>query len=194
MTLPLVGVVGTLLLAAGAVLAAAPQAGDAPPGRAQAVATAPGTRQPSGSETVPLAAVRYTWPTGTPAEIVRAFDPPAARWAAGHRGVDLRHTAGAPIASAAEGVVTFAGSVGGRGVISLRHGDGVVTTYEPLVPVVRAGDVVPAGATIGILAGTGSHCAPAACLHWGARRRPHEYVDPMSLLSRAVVVRLYPAP
>jgi hypothetical protein len=41
--------------------------------------------------------------------------------------------------------------------------------------------VVAAGAVLGHLTLTGSHCLPAACLHWGLLRG-EDYLDPLSLL------------
>lgn len=137
--------------------------------------------------------VRYRWPSDGPAHVLRAFDPPAAPWETGHRGVDLGLAAGSPVVAAADGRVAFAGRLAGRGVVSVQHADGLRTTYEPVAAVVRAGEAVSAGAVLGRLEPTGSHCGPQACLHWGARRGPREYVDPLTLL-RDAVVRLYPEP
>lgn len=179
MTLSITGTVGALLLAAGAVLATTP-ASDGPGGVGQ-------TRASQG------ASVAYTWPTGGPTDIWRGFEAPDGRWAPGHRGVDLLHAAGTPVVSAADGVVAFAGAVAGRGVISVLHGDGVRTTYEPVVATVRRGDQVRAGEPIGTLAAARWHCAPASCLHWGARREgPGDYLDPLLLLQARAVIRLYP--
>jgi murein DD-endopeptidase MepM/ murein hydrolase activator NlpD len=112
------------------------------------------------------------------------------RWAAGHRGVDLALPAGAPVAAAAAGTVAFAGPVAGRPVVAVVHPDGVRTTYEPVVPVVRPGQPVVAGEVLGHL-GAPTHCDPDACLHWGARRGPDAYLDPLLLLVDRRV-RLYP--
>ncbi|MDR0783610.1 MAG: M23 family metallopeptidase, partial [Propionibacteriaceae bacterium] len=73
--------------------------------------------------------------------VVRPFDPPAAAWLAGHRGVDLGGTVGLTVVAALDGVVFFAGMVAGRPVISLRHGDRA-TTYEPVEASVSAGQIV----------------------------------------------------
>jgi murein DD-endopeptidase MepM/ murein hydrolase activator NlpD len=178
MTLPIVGTVGALLLAAGAVLSTSAAHEDSQ-----------GASAPEVSQST---SVGYTWPTGEPARVVRGFDAPGERWAPGHRGVDLGLAAGAPVVSAADGVVAFAGSVAGRGVISVLHGDGLRTTYEPVVAAVRQGDLVRAGEPIGTLAAAQGHCAPASCLHWGARGGPGDYRDPLLLLRAGAVIRLYP--
>lgn len=155
------------------------------PGVAAGVAGpgAPGPRTP--------AVVVYDWPTGAPADVERGFDRPAMRWSTGHRGVDLGVAPGAPVLAAADGVVAFAGSVAGRGVISIDHADGIRTTYEPVVPALPRSAVVRMGEVIGHLDDSAGHCAPASCLHWGARRGGDDYLDPLSLL-RVTVIRLYP--
>ena len=122
----------------------------------------------------------FTWPLASPS-VSRGFDPPPHPWLAGHRGVDLAGPAGVPVFSAAPGTVVFAGAVAGRPVVSVAHANGLRTTYEPISPLVRAGQVVPAGARLGTLLAGHPGCPVAACLHWGARRGA-EYVDPLALL------------
>jgi murein DD-endopeptidase MepM/ murein hydrolase activator NlpD len=123
----------------------------------------------------------YRWPLdGSPA-VVRPFDPPPARWAAGHRGVDLAAQPGAIVRSAGAGVVFFVGRIAGRGVVSVAHGSGLRTTYEPVEPTVSVGAVVAAGHPLGVLAANHPGCPVAACLHWGLRRG-EQYLDPLSLL------------
>ena len=128
-------------------------------------------------------------PPGGPVEVVHGFDPPDQPWLAGHRGVDLAATAGAEVRSAGPGTVAYAGPLAGRGVVVIDHG-GLRTTYEPVTPSVTVGDEVGAGEPIGTLESAGSHCAPAACLHWGAREG-ERYIDPLALVG-AGPVRLLP--
>lgn len=111
---------------------------------------------------------------------VHVFDPPAKRWLAGHRGVDLRASPGEPIHAASAGVVTYAGQLAGRGVVVVEHGV-LRSTYEPVDPSVQVGERVSAGDVIGVLGSGRTHCAPDSCLHWGVLRGD-EYHDPMSLL------------
>ena len=122
-------------------------------------------------------------PLAGPPRVVRAFNPPPQRWAAGHRGVDLLARAGDVVRAAGAGSVTFAGPLAGRGVVVVTHGDGTRTTYEPVTATVSRGDPVRAGAALGRLTAANGHCLPRACLHWG-RRRGDVYLDPMLLLRR----------
>ncbi len=123
-------------------------------------------------------------PLDPPLTVVRAFDPPAERWLAGHRGVDLAAADRVPIRATGAGVVTFAGLVAGRGVVVVGH-VGVAgqlrSTYEPVAPTVAVGQAVDAGEPIGLLTAAGGHCRPRLCLHWGVLRGG-SYLDPMSLL------------
>ena len=85
----------------------------------------------------------------------------------------------------------FAGNVAGRGLVVLAHADGVTTEYEPLHPVVRAGQSVRAGALLGTVSGTHGTCAPDQCVHWAAKRGD-VYLDPMTLPAPLGRVRLLP--
>jgi murein DD-endopeptidase MepM/ murein hydrolase activator NlpD len=133
--------------------------------------------------------------------VIRRFQPPARPYGPGHRGVDLAGVAGQPVLAAGDGLVQFAGQVGGRGVVSIEHSGGLRTTYEPVAATVLAGRRVRRGEVIGSLVPGHGHpddrtpdytptSAPAVCLHWGARRG-HEYLDPLPLLNLATV-RLLP--
>lgn len=159
-------------------LAGLTDAGMADPGMADA---GPADRVPANAG--------YVWPTGESAEVLRGFDAPDPHWQAGHRGVDLAAAAGTEIRAAGDGVIVFAGWVVDRSVVSIDHPDGIRTTYEPVAPMVRSGEVVGAGQVIGVL--EAGHCDPA-CLHWGARRGTHDYLDPLTLLGERPVIRLLP--
>ncbi len=131
------------------------------------------------------------WPLAPRPPIRARFDPPAAPWAAGHRGVDLGGQPGQVVLAALPGTVRFAGSVAGKPVVVLDHGT-TRTTYEPVAGLVEVGDAVPAGAAVGRLVAVGSHCAPATCLHLGwIRNADNTYLDPLLLLGVGPV-RLYP--
>ncbi|MGA8115867.1 MAG: M23 family metallopeptidase [Actinocatenispora sp.] len=132
----------------------------------------------------------YGWPLpGTPT-VTRRFDPPPQPWLPGHRGVDLAGHDGEPVLAAGPGVVVFAGSVAGTGVVSIDHPGGLRTTYQPLRATVHAGDRVRTGDRIGTLQSGHPGCPAEACLHWGLRRGV-VYLDPLALLGLGQV-RLLP--
>ncbi|MGC4805356.1 murein hydrolase activator EnvC family protein [Micromonospora sp. DT233] len=133
---------------------------------------------------------RFRWPLDGAPRPARRFEPPPQPWLPGHRGVDLVAPPGAVVRAAGAGVVLFAGPVAGRPVVTVGHGAGLRTTYEPVAPGVRAGDRVAAGAAVGRLATGHAGCPEAACLHWGLRRAD-EYLDPLALLGLGPV-RLLP--
>jgi murein DD-endopeptidase MepM/ murein hydrolase activator NlpD len=124
------------------------------------------------------------------ARVTRPFESLPNPYSAGHRGVDLAGSPGAPVLAAGAGVVVFAGMVAGRPVVSIDHADGLRTTYEPVDPSVAAGTRVTRGSPIGTLAAGHAGCPVPACLHWGLRRG-ETYLDPMALL-RPPRVRLLP--
>lgn len=133
--------------------------------------------------------VHGVWPLD-PHSVVRGFEPPADTYSAGHRGVDLAGSLGAPVLASLEGTVSFAGTIAGRGVVVVNHGD-TRTTYEPVIADVHQGDAVSSGEQIGTLDVTDSHCFPSACLHWGWLRES-TYLDPLLLVGDQARVRLLP--
>ncbi len=144
--------------------------------------------------TAPVAAVAAeppgVWPLDPRPAVVHGFDPPDVRWGSGHRGVDLAGRLGQPVRAALPGTVSFAGRVAGRGVMVVDHG-ATRTTYEPVTASVPRGTPVGRGQVIGTLAWFGTHCLPAACLHWGLRAGD-TYLDPLQLVGGPVPVRLLP--
>jgi murein DD-endopeptidase MepM/ murein hydrolase activator NlpD len=142
---------------------------------------------------IPAPGARYAWPLLPPPAIAARFQAPPHPYGRGHRGVDLVGAAGQPVLAARVGTVVFAGPVGGRGVVSVHHDDGLRTTYEPVQPTAQAGAVVRSGDVIGLLEPGHPGCAAAVCLHWGVRRGRQEYLDPLVLL-RPPEVRLLPVP
>jgi murein DD-endopeptidase MepM/ murein hydrolase activator NlpD len=126
----------------------------------------------------------WRWPLLLTPRVLQRFRPPPQRWKPGHRGVDLSAVPGDTVVAAGPGVVTFAGPLAGRGVVTVTHG-ALRTTYEPVTATVHEGDDVGAGDPVGTLASGVSHCGGyPSCLHWGLRRGT-EYLDPLSLLGLA---------
>jgi murein DD-endopeptidase MepM/ murein hydrolase activator NlpD len=142
---------------------------------------------------------RWQWPV-RPAAVTRGFEAPPTLYAPGHRGIDLAAAAGAPVTAPADGTVRFVGAVAGRPVVTLDHGGGVLSTYEPVAanvsttsPTLLVGATVRAGEPIGVVA-TGGHCE-ARCLHVGVRI-DGAYVSPLLFFDRvprAVLLPLYRA-
>jgi murein DD-endopeptidase MepM/ murein hydrolase activator NlpD len=113
---------------------------------------------------------------------VRPFDPPARPWLSGHRGVDLAAGPGAGVVAPQAGTVSFSGWVVDRPVVTIDHGGGLRSSFEPVEGSVPVGSVVATGATVGVLAtAAAAHCERSPCLHWGVRRG-EEYVDPVSFI------------
>jgi murein DD-endopeptidase MepM/ murein hydrolase activator NlpD len=134
--------------------------------------------------------VRYRAPTAFPVRVARGFVGPALPWAPGHRGIDLDMNGSTEVLAPAAGTVTFAGTVVGRGVVTIAHADGRRSSLEPVSAGVVVGQRVEAGDAIGTLAAEGSHCTPS-CLHWGVREGL-VYLDPLTLLPGGGPVVLLP--
>jgi murein DD-endopeptidase MepM/ murein hydrolase activator NlpD len=150
--------------------AAAPSAAPAPfalPAASPARATAPA---PAG----------WSWPLAPRPAVLRPFDPPDKPWLSGHRGVDLGSASdGGPVTAPESGTVSFVGVVVDRPVITIDHGDGLRSSFEPVRSTLKKGASVAKGATVGtLLAG---HCGSSPCVHWGVRRG-EEYLNPLSFI------------
>ena len=129
----------------------------------------------------------WTWPVSGP--VVRAFDPPGTPYGSGHRGIDIAAPVGTVVRAPAAGVVTFAGSVGGRLFVTIDHGGGLLSTCSFLSAlVVHEGDVVVQGQDIA-LSGTGHAGDTAPNVHLGVRFAG-QYVDPMDYLAPMSIVGL----
>lgn len=117
------------------------------------------------------------------AAVIDRFRPPTTRWAAGNRGIDFDTAPGSPVRASAAGEVTFAGLVAGSHHVVVLHPGGLRTSYSFLESVlVRRGDTVAQGATVGIAGGP---------LHFGVRAGD-EYLDPAALLTGELMVHLVP--
>lgn len=79
-----------------------------------------------------------------------------------HKGLDLRSPAGTPVKACADGVVTLADNLYFSGnAVYLDHGLGVVTAYLHMSKIlVRPGDSVRRGQTIGLVGATGRVTGP----------------------------------
>lgn len=131
----------------------------------------------------------WTWPTESHV-VVRPWEAPESDYGPGHRGLDVAAAPGTPAVAVAAGTVTFAGPVGGRSVVAIDHGDGLVSTLDAVDASVAPGDRVDQGSLVGTTAA--GHCTPSEpCLHIGARV-DGRYVDPAAFLPRAAWPVLLP--
>lgn len=136
------------------------------------------------SEPAHADAARWRWPVPAPHTVLTPFEQPEHRYGPGHRGIDIAVPAdGATVRAVESGTVRFSGEVAGRGVVSVRHADGLLSTYEPVRGVLEAGSAVRAGDVLGTVehGSDTSHCPGGGCLHLGARRG-EGYLDPLLLL------------
>jgi len=140
---------------------------------------------PAAAESATGPAWRLPWPD---AVVAVPYAAPAHRYGPGHRGIDLAAPGGPVVQAPGAGLVAFAGTVVDRGVVTVDHGGGWVTSVEPVEPEVAVGAVVAPGDALGRL-GTGGH-TPAGMLHVGVRHHG-EYVNPLTLVrdvERAVLL------
>jgi hypothetical protein len=119
----------------------------------------------------------WRWPVAAPHPIVRPFLAPLTRYSTGHRGIDIG-AADTRLVAPADGTVHFAGTVVDRGVLSIAHPGGLISSYEPVVTTLEKGDRVRRGDPVGTL--QPGHCS-MLCLHFGVRLGG-EYVSPLLYL------------
>lgn len=122
----------------------------------------------------------WRWPLQPRPPVLRGFAPPPRPWLSGHRGVDLGAADdGAQVTSPADGMVSFVGTVVDRPVITIDHGNGLRSSFEPVDSTLTAGTPVLAGQSVGTLR-TG-HCGTVPCVHWGVRDG-EVYVNPLKFV------------
>lgn len=128
----------------------------------------------------PAGAAGWSWPLNPKPALLRAFNPPARPWLSGHRGVDLAaESFGALVTAPASGTVSFVGVVVDRPVITIDHGDGLRSSFEPVESGLVKGAPVAEGGTLGKL--LPGHCGPVPCVHWGVRRGEN-YINPLAFV------------
>ncbi|WGW13086.1 peptidoglycan DD-metalloendopeptidase family protein [Saxibacter everestensis] len=147
--------------------------------RPVAAAAGAGSAAEVGMPSAQEAPERWEWPLFPVPEVLRAFDAPVQNWLPGHRGVDLSADPGQVVLAPAAGIVSFAGTVVDRPVVTLSVDGGTKISFEPVAARVKAGKRVEAGQVIGTIDAAESHCV--GCLHWGVRKEGR-YLDPMSFV------------
>ena len=191
---PTVGVPASSTARAAPTVSAAPAAVLAPPASsAPAPARLVAGAVVEGAVVEDAAAARWSWPVGPPQDVIRSFAAPASVFGAGHRGIDIGAQPGSLVRAPDDGVVSFAGVVVDRPVLSIQHAGDLLSSLEPVTTLVSVGDRVSAGQVVGVVA-TGAHCTDR-CVHFGVRRHG-QYISPLLFLggiTPAVLLPLSPA-
>lgn len=133
---------------------------------------------------------RALLPPTSPFVVTRLASIPHPNWLAGHRGVDLKAAVGDDVYSPASGVVSFAGDVAGRPVVSVRISESLVASFDAVSTSLSQGDTVARGDVLGTVAAS-AHCGSTPCVHWGLRR-DGVYVDPLDYVEGYGEIRLLP--
>lgn len=124
------------------------------------------------------ASANWAWPTPEPHPVVRTFVAPETPYSAGHRGVDIAALPGAIVRAPTNGTIHFSGFVVNRSLVSINHGGGILSSFEPVLSSLTEGTFVRRGEPIGVL--QSGHCS-TPCLHFGVRR-DGQYVSPLNYL------------
>jgi murein DD-endopeptidase MepM/ murein hydrolase activator NlpD len=118
----------------------------------------------------------WVWPASGPVTSEFGY-----RWGRQHAGIDIGAPTGAPIYAVTDGVVSYAGSMGGYGsMVMIDHGGGIVTAYAHQSAIlVSVGTRVARGQQIGRVGSTGNSTGPH--LHFevrvgGQARNPRGYL------------------
>ncbi|OJX70076.1 MAG: hypothetical protein BGO95_03385 [Micrococcales bacterium 73-13] len=157
------------------LLATAAPTGTAVPAEAATAAAEGRDLRHGSSDSLP-----WLWPVESPRRLLRPYSAPPRPWMPGHRGIDIAAT-GTVVLAPADGVVHFAGWVVDRGVLSIDHGAGVRSSFEPVTTGLSAGDAVVRGQAIATI--VPGHC-DLLCLHVGVRQ-DGEYRNPLLWLGGA---------
>lgn len=125
---------------------------------------------PSPAAAGPPAGHTYQPPVEAP--VIDPFRLPPEPWMAGNRGIEYATVAGSPVGAIGPGVVVFAGPVAGARHVTVRHPDGLRSSYSFLATIqVAVGQGVTTGQPVG-RAGDRFHVGV---------RRGDAYLDPASL-------------
>lgn len=108
--------------------------------------------------------------------ISRAFDGPEQPWQSGHRGVDIPADTHQNILAPHDGVISFAGTVGGKSVVTITYGIWRLT-FEPAKTDLAVGTQVRQSQVIARVDGHSDHC-DSQCLHFGIKTQGQQYLDP----------------
>ncbi|KFF31098.1 peptidase, M23 family [Bifidobacterium bombi DSM 19703] len=125
------------------------------------------------------------WPVLTHV-VTKKFKAPTGRFGSGHRGVDVAAVPGTLLVAPDNGIISFAGLVAGKSVVSIRTRS-FTLTFEPAISDLPIGTPVIQGAPFATVSGLSDHCL-TSCLHWGVRRGAWDYTNPELLADRKKIV------
>ena len=127
--------------------------------------------------------------------VVHEYRQSETPYTAGHRGIDYEATLGQAVFAPADGQVHFVGKVVNRQLISLDHGQELLSAFEPVCSQLTEGDSVVSGQLIGeVCEGQATydpHCQPSICLHFSVRKNG-EYLSPLWFTGELTPSRLLP--
>ncbi|MFN0026519.1 MAG: murein hydrolase activator EnvC family protein [Acidimicrobiales bacterium] len=122
---------------------------------------------------------RYLAPVPDPVDV--GFHLPQGQYGPGNRGLEYATPADRIVKAMGAGEVSFAGTVAGERHVSVRHPDGLISSYAYLATIsVSRGQSVLAGQEVGRSGGR---------FQLGVRR-DGDYIDPAPLLARTLRPRL----
>ena len=128
----------------------------------------------------------------TTAIVINDYRAPETEYSSGHRGIDLQGYLDQEVLAPVSGLVSFAGQVGFRELITIEFGDKKVS-LEPVCSTLREGQTVTQGQLIGTLCQIATeynwHCD--FCLHFGVRNQ-QGYLSPELFINGMSPSRLLP--
>jgi murein DD-endopeptidase MepM/ murein hydrolase activator NlpD len=134
-------------------------------------------------------------PFDSPHRLVRPYLQPASDYSSGHRGVDYEIEPGEALFAPADGLITVSRVIVNRGVLALRHGNGLVSELEPACSNLDEGSAVRKGQQIAWVCQADEtyieHCPEDVCIHFSLRREG-KYLSPLALIGGLNPSRLLP--
>lgn len=130
----------------------------------------------------------WTWPLSS-VHLMQPFRAPETPYSPGHRGIDLEAIPQENVTAPTHAKVYFVGTVVDRPLITLDHGNNILSTYEPVSSSLSTGEEVSQGQLLGTVA-EGGHCKQK-CLHIGIRINQN-YVSPLLFFDKVPYSSLLP--
>ena len=127
--------------------------------------------------------------------VVQQYRQSESPYSAGHRGVDYEVVLAQGVFAPADGTVHFVGQVVNRQLISLDHGQQLLSAFEPVCSQLAEGESVVSGQLIGEVCEAESsyepHCGSNICVHFSVRKNG-EYLSPLWFTGELTPSRLLP--